>query len=1201
MKDPALAPFCGRDHELGRLLGALEECLRGEPRVAWISAEAGAGKSRILAEAAGRLAERGLLVLSTRAAAGMTVLTLLSDLVRPFLLQPGHAKRLRAELPSDLLRDLDSELPRDPVGRPGRSRAGAAVKGAARRAEAIISLLAWLAERRPVAALFDDLQEAPDEVCDLFRRLLVRARRAPLFLLVAVRPDEISRAKDGFAAEMERQQILLRIDLAPLSEGDVGLFAGSLFDPALGRRISRWLWSVSRGNPLFTIEVLRFLFERGTIARSASPRDAWEVVGALPETVAPPHLAALMADRFTRLDPPARKLAAALAVHGSQAPASGLARSAHLLPEESGPALAALVRGQWVASDPSGTARDPVSFVHPLMERVIYDGLSMEERSALHAHCARFPPAGWSPDRADAWFARHAWGSGDPALLRRALPPALRAASAAAAAGEASRAAVLYETALAICSDQSAAGGDEFLAEALLGRAGALRECGRLEEARENLERAAGWITETTAPVPPLAAARVNRHLGDVLAALGRFAEGTGLLEKAFRTAVRASARRAGADADPALVKEAARAAIRLVFVEFQQGRFQEALAWGRRARPLVERAGEPELRGHLLNNMGLVYWSTGRLTEAAEAFRHDLEIAGHGPSRARKAGGREGDVARTSVPDLSAFVSPAEAANACSNLGLIYWNLGKIEEAERLITRAIAIHKEGGRLLAEAASQQNMALLLEERGDFEAAARLNHHVLDTVVRLGDRRAAMQVWGNLGGNYLELGRLEEAGAYLDRARTDAEELGVRGVLPDIITAQSRLQTALGHPQAGRDLAQEVLALTQELELPFDCGRSLRALAQAEAALGLRKSALRHLEESVVTFARMGAELEAAKSRLEEAWILAGTDALEAARSRVGQALEAFLSRGLRARAASARMKARKLGIEPAVPPEAERESVAPARPGEEPPAIASRPVAEGTYRIRCFGPLRVFRPGEADPVSQKEWESHKARQILAYLLAVDPLGHGVTREKILAAVWPEAAPDTLGHTFHVTVSHLRRALAGRAREAQQPILQEGGIYRLSWPAGAWVDAQEFAAALARAAELERSGQPYAAEAEYRRAAALAEGDYLDDVHFAWAEALRVQYRQGRCLALRRQAQAALTRWDFPRAEELARKLLAEEPLDEAAHRIVIHALLEEDRRAEALAQYRYCAQLLRSELGLQPSPETSALIKGRPR
>lgn len=1180
MKDAATAPLCGREDELARIEAAVDEILHGEPRLVWLCAETGAGKSRCLAEVAHRLNGRGFLTLQTRALRGTTNHALLDDLVRPFLLVPGHAERLRVELPADLGDALADLLSASPPTKPARSRHGptrqpAGLAGSSRRLNALVGVLAWLAEKRPVALLVDDLHEAPDEICTVLRHLLVRARRAPLLVMAALRTDEISAAKTAFATELEAQSALLRVDLGPLAPAAIEEMAGFLFDAALGREIGGWLVGVSRGNPLFAVEILRLLRETGTITRSASVEGgAWELRGALPETVVPPLLATLIADRFARLGREARSLAAALAVLGIEATAPWMARVTGTGTGQFGRALAELARGHWVATDPHGSALDPVRLAHPLAQRVIYDSLSVKERHALHALFAKQPPALGTREQVEAWFAQHAARSGDPTLRRDALRPTLSSASTSAARGEATRAAALYEIALDLLSDGKGSRGPEEMVGALLGHAGALHDCGRLEEARSELERAAELTRCRDASVSRLLETRVLRHLGDVRAGLGEFAEGIELLEEAYRRAAPAARRgdRSGA-ADPVLLEEAARAAIRLVFVHFQCGHFDRALAWGGRARPLVKVLQRQDLSGFLLNNMGLVYWSTGRLAEAARAFTRHLEIAEHpGTSAAvRSRGGKQRAGTGRGAPGPAGSSSSPDVAYACSNLGLIYWNLGQIEEAERCYKRAIALHRAGGRLLSEAGSLQNFALLLEERGDHEGAARLNHQVLDTVRRLGDRRAVMLVWGNLGGNYLELGQYEEARAYLDRARRDAEELGVPNAMPDILVSLARLEIATANPSAGRDLAAEAVKISRSLVLPFDLGRSLRALALAEAALGSPPSALRHIRESVAVLSRIGAELEAAKSTSEEGLILARTGAVVAARRRLEKAAEVFESKGLTAQSTSAR--------------------TLPAWPAPD-----GHPKAPATWRFECFGPLRVFRPGESEPISPKQWGSHKARQILAHLLAVDPTGRGVMRERILAAVWPEALSDTLGHTFHVTVSQLRRALAGGAPEALSPLVQECGFYKLVWPGCAWVDTREFASALARAAELEGAGQAYLAEAELRRAAGLVQGGFLDDIHFAWAEALRVKYRQDYYQVLRKLARSALARWDFPLARDLAHRLLVEEPLDEVAHRIVIESLLGEDRRAEALAQYRYCAQLLKRELGIQPSPETTGLV-----
>ncbi len=58
----------GRDSELTRLLGLLDDASDGRPSHALISGDAGVGKTRLVAELAARAADRGFLVLSGRCA-----------------------------------------------------------------------------------------------------------------------------------------------------------------------------------------------------------------------------------------------------------------------------------------------------------------------------------------------------------------------------------------------------------------------------------------------------------------------------------------------------------------------------------------------------------------------------------------------------------------------------------------------------------------------------------------------------------------------------------------------------------------------------------------------------------------------------------------------------------------------------------------------------------------------------------------------------------------------------------------------------------------------------------------------------------------------------------------------------------------------------------------------------------------------------
>jgi predicted ATPase/DNA-binding SARP family transcriptional activator len=70
---------------------------------------------------------------------------------------------------------------------------------------------------------------------------------------------------------------------------------------------------------------------------------------------------------------------------------------------------------------------------------------------------------------------------------------------------------------------------------------------------------------------------------------------------------------------------------------------------------------------------------------------------------------------------------------------------------------------------------------------------------------------------------------------------------------------------------------------------------------------------------------------------------------------------------------------------------------------------------------------------------------------------------------------------------------------------------------------------------------------------------------------------------------------AMAAHDPERALSIARDLLALDPLDEAAHRLVMKLLDTTGRRAAALAQYETCRLILADELGVDPSPQTVVL------
>jgi len=104
------------------------------------------------------------------------------------------------------------------------------------------------------------------------------------------------------------------------------------------------------------------------------------------------------------------------------------------------------------------------------------------------------------------------------------------------------------------------------------------------------------------------------------------------------------------------------------------------------------------------------------------------------------------------------------------------------------------------------------------------------------------------------------------------------------------------------------------------------------------------------------------------------------------------------------------------------------------------------------------------------------------------------------------------------------------------------------------------------------------------------------GELLPDWYDDWVVIEREQVRQLVIHALERLSADARAAGRFGEATEAALAAVAQEPLRESAHRLVVQAHLAEANPGEAIRQYRLFAELLRSNLGLEPSPLMERLM-----
>ena len=244
-------------------------------------------------------------------------------------------------------------------------------------------------------------------------------------------------------------------------------------------------------------------------------------------------------------------------------------------------------------------------------------------------------------------------------------------------------------------------------------------------------------------------------------------------------------------------------------------------------------------------------------------------------------------------------------------------------------------------------------------------------------------------------------------------------------------------------------------------------------------------------------------------------------------------------------------------------------------------------------RIQLCGRFAVVVEGRP---AESRLPGRQGRLLVAYLAA--HRAQPVERTVLLDTLWPEGSAGAAG-TLTVLLSKVRTILAPaeiRGRRTVQLVL----------PASSAVDL-EIATTSLHSAESAvalrdwRRAWPAALAAQYvsrRRFLAEFEAPWIDQ----WRRQLDVIYE--RALACYAEACLGIGGTELPAAERAARRLVAQAPLAETGHRLLMRALTARGDPGAALAVYGELRQLLREELGVSPCPATQALharlLRGQP-
>jgi adenylate cyclase len=345
--------FVGREAELAQLSIFLDKALAGQAGVAFVTGEAGQGKTSLLNAFARQAQETHNNLIVARGVCDVytgvgdpflpfrDILSMLTGDVesqwRAGVIGRDHALRLWRLLPqtvqaltehgpdlidtfvpanallnrchdygadtTDWLASLEQIIKRKEV-------TGGQQPDQNRIFEQVTTVLTSLAAQKPLLLIIDDLHWADLSSISLLAHLGRRLATHPILIIGAYRPEDVAQGREAkphplqiVLSEFKRQMGDVWIDLDRSQLDEARAFVDALLDTEpnrLGEGFRQALTEHTRGQPLFTIELLREMEARGALQQDET--GFWLEGEALNLAVLPPRVEGVIERRIGRLD-----------------------------------------------------------------------------------------------------------------------------------------------------------------------------------------------------------------------------------------------------------------------------------------------------------------------------------------------------------------------------------------------------------------------------------------------------------------------------------------------------------------------------------------------------------------------------------------------------------------------------------------------------------------------------------------------------------------------------------------------------------------------------------------------------------------------------------------------------------------------------------------------------------------------------------
>jgi predicted ATPase len=400
---PGKRPTVGREQERAALRAGFASAAAGSGQVLCVTGEPGLGKTTLIESFLDELSAGGLPCsvargrCSERLAGAEAYLPILEALDN--LLQ-GDGGAAAAGLLKQLAPTWYVQLAPLAADDPPLAgvRADAEPASQERRKRDLGVFLEQLARLRPLVLFLDDIHWADPSTVDLLAYLGGKCGGQSLLLVLTYRPSDLLRIQHPFGPvkrELQARGVCREIALPDLSRDDIDNYLALAFvGHQFPQEFTGVLHARTEGNPLFMVDLLRYLRDRGVIAWD---HGAWALARAAPDLQRelPESIRAVIERKVAQLSTADRHLLMAASVQGPAFDSAVVARVLSLKASDVEARLEVLecvhvlVRRLREQEFPDGTRTRRYGFVHVLYQNALYADLPPTRKAAWSAAAAR--------------------------------------------------------------------------------------------------------------------------------------------------------------------------------------------------------------------------------------------------------------------------------------------------------------------------------------------------------------------------------------------------------------------------------------------------------------------------------------------------------------------------------------------------------------------------------------------------------------------------------------------------------------------------------------------------------------------------------------------------------------------------------------------------------------------------------------------